>query len=456
MGLSSLLSNLLGIGSNSPMAPAMPQQWGYDPSGYLTPQANGGGAPVQQQVSMAGSPPPPQMSSGQPMTSQAPAPPPPDNSRVPATGAGAMVQALARAAPAAPSNQPAADPLAALPAPGANQGDGQSAGQPQTGMGGPTNPNAPITVTANPMPGAPVSGNPPDTWKPKHAGILGQISDYILGTHFGKNTERQNLEGSEQNMTSDPMSVVRRMAQFDPQAAQAMYGQVMREQHQTAMEGHQSDVLDNIKEQQVMRTVQGMAMNARPDNMPAVSSSIKQYMQAKGIDPSLIDTVPDANGTLDDFKTFAQGGIPAGRQAAITEHGREADQTNATRRAQQAQTDNWRWNGVLPVMQQNANSAAGNAKTNAGRLAQTTQNDLANQSMREQGLQQKPQHPQVLTGANGETGTTDTTGNFWDVVDPSTGISHRYIKGGVTMKNGKPVTNWLKTGQQNAANAPPK
>lgn len=254
-----LLHFLFGGGHPDPQAAPPPHQFGYDPSGYLTPQMNGGGAPV--------APPPP----------QAPAP-------------GSLVSQVAQQAPAAPANQP---PPQAPPQ------------APQT----PQDPNSPITVSAP-------SG---DTWKPHKAGILGQIADYLLDTHFGKENVRRNMAGALEHINSDPQEAVRRMAMVDPQEAEKLYTSVTREMHQTAMEKHQNDVYGNMAENQAMTVARNMATYATPANQAAVSAGITRYLQAKGVNQSLIDTIPTPDGSPDDFKMFAQGGIPAGKQASLVE-----------------------------------------------------------------------------------------------------------------------------------------
>lgn len=213
---------------------------------------------------------------------------------------GALVNQTAAASPAVPLAQSAVNPPQP-PQPPQGQGD-------------------PITIQG-------------DSWQPKKAGVLGQIADYFLGTHFGKNTVRQNEEGALEHLTSNPIEAVRRMSKFDPQGAQALYSQVMREQHQGAIEKHQSDVYENMAENQAMGIARNMAMTATPENSAAVQQQITRYLQAKGVNQSLIDTIPDANGSLDDFKTFAQGGVPAGRQAALVEQARNHDIQHGDRAA---------------------------------------------------------------------------------------------------------------------------
>lgn len=251
-----LLHFLFGGGHPDPQAAPPPHQFGYDPSGYLTPQMNGGGAPEA-------SPPP-----------QAPAP-------------GSLVSQVAQQAPAAPANQP----------------------PPQAPPQAPQDPNSPITVSAP-------SG---DTWKPHKAGILGQIADYLLDTHFGKENVRRNMAGALEHINSDPQEAVRRMAMVDPQEAEKLYTSVTREMHQTAMEKHQNDVYGNMAENQAMTVARNMATLATPENAPAVSARITQFLQAKGVNQSLIDTIPAPDGSPDDFKMFAQGGVPVGKQISVNE-----------------------------------------------------------------------------------------------------------------------------------------
>lgn len=361
--------------------------------GYMTPQLNGGGQPQ-----------------GVP-----PAPPPYDPSRQAAPGS--FVQSVAQQAPTGPLVSSATNPQAG-PAP--MQGSAPQAPQ------APADPSA-IGITG-------------DNWHPKHAGVLGQIADYFLGTHFGKNTVRQNEEGALQNLTSDPIQAVKRMAQFDPQGAQALYNQVMREQHQGAMERHYSDVYENTAENQSMGVVRNMAMNVNDQNMAGTRAQVVKYMEAKNMPQALIDAIPGDNATADDWKTFAQGGIPAGRQAALTEAARNHTMTHQDRQDSLSERRDFHSN-LIPILRQNAG-------TNAGRLDETITHNTADEGLAGERINNQPGQPVSVQSDQGHLGTINQNGKgaYYDVPD-GTGKVHRFIRGGVTIQNGRKVQHWIPTGE---------
>lgn len=271
-----------------------------------------------------------------------------------------------------------------------------------------------------------------DSWKPKKAGILGQIADYLLDTHFGKNTVRQNEEGALEHLTSNPMEAIRRMAKFDPEGAQALYHSVMREQHQAAGEKHQSDVYENMAENQAMSVARNMASVATPENSTAVQAQITKYLTAKGVNPALIDTIPDANGSIDDFKTFAQGGVPAGRQAALVEQARNHDLQHGDRAASLSERGSFH-KGLL-------GQGAERIGVSQGNLDERREHDDVMETQGQERVDNKPgQMTSVMTPAG--PALIDPTGNILHL--KRGGKTYTYIKGG--SKNGK--VNWVPTGE---------
>lgn len=271
-----------------------------------------------------------------------------------------------------------------------------------------------------------------DNWKPKKAGILGQIADYLLDTHFGKNTVRQNQEGALEHLTSNPMEAVRRMAKFDPEGAQALYHSVMREQHQEAGEKHQSDVYENMAENQAMSVARNMASVATPENSAAVHAQILKYLTAKGVDPALIDTIPDESGSIDDFKTFAQGGVPAGRQAALLEQARNHNLQHGDRAASLSERGAFH-RGLL-------GQGAERIGISQGNLDERREHDDVIETQGQERVDNRPGHmTSVMTPAG--PALIDPTGNVLHL--KRGGKTYTYIKGG--SKDGK--INWVPTGE---------
>jgi hypothetical protein len=288
-----LLSSLFGNKPQVQQAP--PHHFGYDADGYLTPQMNGGGAPVQ---------------------SQAPA--------------GSLVKQIAQQSPAAPSNQAPA-----------------------------TDPNSPITVT----------GQDPDTWRPHHAGLLGQIADYILDTHIGRGVERKNMEEALQHLTSNPMEAVKRMAKFNPEAAQALYDKVTDNQRQSDNLSRQNDVLGLQKDRYLDGIVGNMMYAASQKNDPALYAAARQqaitYGNRYGKDYNYIPEQMDPANT----EAFGMGVVPAARQMAVGEQVRNHDVQHSDRAASLSERAKFHQGelnlggGRLGVAQENAATSGRNADT---------------------------------------------------------------------------------------------
>lgn len=297
-------------------------------------------------------------------------------------------------------------------------------------------PAMPLAQSSLAPPQAPAEEDPitvqGDSWKPHKAGILGQIADYLLDTHFGKNNVRNNEEGALEHLTSNPLEAVRRMAKFDPEGAQALYHSVMREQHQAAAERHQSDVYTNMAENQSMGVARNMASVATPENAAAVHAQITKYLTAKGVSQALIDTIPDENGSIDDFKTFAQGGVPAGRQAALLEQARNHDLQHGDRAASLGERSTYH-RGLLGQGEQRIGVSEGN-------LDERREHDDVIEGQGQEKIDNKPgQMTSVMTPAG--PGLIDPTGNILHL--KRGGKTYTYIKGG--SKNGK--INWVPTGE---------
>lgn len=218
----------------------------------------------------------------------APAPPPNDPNRTPAPGA--LVNQVAQASPASSLVQAATNPEAA---------DNRT----------------PITVSAP-------TG---DTWKPHKAGILGQIADYLLDTHFGKENERRNMEGAMEHLTSNPMEAVRRMAKFNPQAAQELYDKVIDNQRMQGTLDRQNRATDIMADKYLDGYVANMMYAASQSNDPGMYEAARQraiQMGGRyGRDYNDLPTEMNPEYT----KAYGMGAIPAARQMAVGEQVRNHD-----------------------------------------------------------------------------------------------------------------------------------
>jgi hypothetical protein len=221
---------------------------------------------------------------------------------------GAMVQQAAAQAPAAPSNQ--------MP-----QAQAQASSQPDT--------NTPITVT----------GTNPDNWKPRHNGFLGQLADYVLGTHTGDHIHRLNMEDAMQSILSNPDQALRRMAKFDPDEAEKFYNTVVDNKRMQQMADRQNSVLDLQRDRYADGMIGNMMysvyQNAKdgqvdPAQYQAMRNRAIEVGNRYGKDyASSIPETPDIN----DAQSFGMGVMPASRQAAVAATERGQDMTAAARAA---------------------------------------------------------------------------------------------------------------------------
>lgn len=171
---------------------------------------------------------------------------------------------------------------------------------------GNSNPNA-ITVTAL----------RPDDWKPHKAGILGQIADYILGTHFGDENYRRNMEGALQ--APNQMAAIRRIAEFDPQAAEKYYNQQLDNERMQGTLERQNKMLDLTNENLVYNRAASAMANATPDTWGPMREQIIKMGQARGVDMNdLIPTEYDPTA----IETMRYGAVPVKAQIQEAETAR--------------------------------------------------------------------------------------------------------------------------------------
>lgn len=310
---------------------------------------------------------------------------------------GAMVQQAAAQAPAAPSNQ--------MP---------QAQAQPQ-----PSDPNAPITVT----------GTNPDDWKPRHNGFLGQLADYVLGTHTGDHVHRLNMEDAMQSILSNPDQALRRLAKFDPDEAEKFYNTVVDNKRMQQMADRQNSVLDLQRDRYADGMIGNMMysvyQNAKdgqvdPAQYQAMRNRAIEVGNRYGKDyASSIPETPDIN----DAQSFGMGVMPASRQAAVAATERGQDMTAAARAASLKERAGFHQGELglgrdrVTIGQENAGSAAENA--DAHQQGVTNQQTRFNETHQGKTVQSpgRPGHGQVAN--DGQT-------MVWYMPD---GSRHLYLRG---------------------------
>lgn len=348
-----------------PQAP--PTQFGYDPQGYLTPQQpQGAPGALLQQVAATN---PTSALTAPPQQQQAPAYP----------SQGQAPQAMPQAMP---------------------QGQGQ----------------APITVTGQ----AP----PPDTWKPHKAGILGQISDYLLGTHFGNENVRRNEAAAMEHIDKDPMEAVHRMMQVDPIAAEALYEKVTDQKRQQGNLDRQNRVYDGMNENIVYQRLANSMAGANPQNWGTRREMMIRMANQRGIDAT--DLIPEQYDP-DSIETMRYGAVPVAKQMQQAETHEKNQDTKSYRdrvlkerttfhagelaqgrtRLNIAQTNS-------DTMGQNADTAAMNADTNRMKTVDTM-NRMGVHTLRSKG---HPGYGQTVKGNPGQM--------IWYMPD---GTKHLFLRG---------------------------
>lgn len=327
---------------------------------------------------------------------------------------GALLQHVAANAPAQPLTSPA-PPQATPQAP---QGQTDPSGQP-------------ITVT----------GGAPDTWQPKHNGILGQIADYIIGTHFGKNVHRQNMEAALQDVMTDPKQAFNRMDKFDPEAAQEFYQHYVTN---TRMQGAQdrmnrsTDLMTGRYADGIVGNMMNTALQSRgPDGQP--DPAIWQEMRNRAMqlgerynqDYSTIPDKPDASYAT----ALSSGVIPAAKQNKLADDRDYRGQVMTLRRENFKSEDAYRKAMAAQgaqrtgIMGENAETAGQNADTREGEL---------NTRQQEFGATHQSTTVRATDGRPGY-GITSPDGKkmIWYVPD---GTKHMFLRGG-------DGNHWVPTGQ---------
>lgn len=307
---------------------------------------------------------------------------------------GSLVQHLATMAPAAP--------LAASAAP-------QPPQQPQD--------QAPIEVTG-------------DSWHPRKASVLGQISDYILGTHFGKNTVRQNMEGALQHLNSDPQEAISRMTKFNPEGAMDLYSKVASEQHWNALAKREGDLTALGQTKAFMPIAAGMMnrISTGPDGQPLAQIDPAAWQAARnqllnvgshfGMTPEQINDLVPETPDVNVARALAAGEFPVSRQASTAEKRDEFGKLLPIRQ-QNANANTTRAGAAA----QQANTGVINAQTSEGRLNEEITKDRTTEQQRQQGLDQKPPKMRVIMT---KYGPMETSGNVGILRRPD-GSSLRYI-----------------------------
>lgn len=209
-----------------------------------------------------------------------------------------------------------------------------------------------------------VSGLRPDDWKPHHAGILGQIADYLLGTHFGDENYRRNMEGALQ--APSQMAAIRRIAEFDPEAAEKYYNQQLDNERMQGTLERQNKMLDLTNENLVYNRAASAMANATPDTWGPMREQILKMGQARGVDMNdLIPTEYDPTA----IETMRYGAVPVKAQiqeAEMAQHHRATEaigQQNANSRQLYDEAAAHDMPMRTRAIEQNAASAAQNAQS---------------------------------------------------------------------------------------------
>lgn len=214
-----------------------------------------------------------------------------------------------------------------------------------------------------------VNGLAPDNWKPHNASVLGQIADYFLGTHFGRENEERNFEQALQAKT--PMAAIRRVALFDPARAWKMYNEQVDNIRQQGSLDRQNRYMDLANENLLYGRVAGMMGAATPQTWGAMREQALRMGQARGKDLSYL--IPEQYDP-EAIDTIRYGAVPVKTQEQLTETARShranegIRQQNADTAAERNQIMREQGSERIGISQQNADTGrmnADTAKTNA-------------------------------------------------------------------------------------------
>jgi hypothetical protein len=295
---------------------------------------------------------------------------------------------------------------------GSPQGQAPQA-MPQQGM---PQQGQPITVTGQ----AP----PADTWKPHKAGILGQISDYLLNTHFGKENVRRNEVEALQNIDKDPMQAVHRLMQVDPAAGEALYEKVTDQKRQQGNLDRQNRVYDGMNENIVYQRLANSMAGATPQNWGARREMMIRMANQRGIDAT--DLIPEQYDP-DSIDTMRYGAVPVAKQIQQAETHEKNQDTKSYRDRVLKERTNFHAGELAQgrtrlniaqtnsdTMGQNADTAAMNADTNRMKTVDTM-NRMGVHTLRSKG---HPGYGQTVKGNPGQM--------IWYMPD---GTKHLFLRG---------------------------
>ena len=192
--------------------------------------------------------------------------------------------------PSVPSQSPMASSLTA-PGQGQGQGDGQSED---------------VTVTG-------------DNWKPTHKRtLLGGIYDTLVGGNkFQNEADQANLSDALKGLTRDPESVIRHVAQVNPEAAVKLWNMW---KDNTRADGAQERLLRvyDDKNLENTRAIVARGLSGTDEKTyPTMLQRMKTYAQKRNVDWTELG-MPDVYDP-DQLGAIARGEIPVARRATIDE-----------------------------------------------------------------------------------------------------------------------------------------
>jgi hypothetical protein len=305
-------------------------------------------------------------------------------------------------APQAPTQAPqgAPSPLSAAPAPQAPQQ--APAASPDATDGSAT----PVQV---------VGRVPQDNWQPHHAGILGQISDYILGTHFGRENERRNLAGALQSLETNPNLAIRRLMKVNPELAMRLEGQEADDKRQAGVAARQEDYDNYRKEQATYQLASQMLASAKdPTTYTTLREQVRNLYNSRSIpfNEALFPEQYDETAV----HGITDSTIKNGQKAQIAETGRHHGVTEqqGEERIDETGRHNLANEGLgaarVSVSRQQAAIAGGN-------LSERVRHDGVSEGQRQQTINSKPPGVQYLDTKYGK-GRIDKTGKVM-IIEPN-------------------------------------
>jgi hypothetical protein len=167
-----------------------------------------------------------------------------------------------------------------------------------------------------------------DGWKPHSPTILGALADAFLqsrglGPAFAQNREMANMQEALQNMTTDPLQAIKRVAKIRGHADDAfkMYNTYVDNKRTQDNLDRQNKIIDLRNDDYINQMVAGMMNRANPDTWSQMRDLAIKRAQARGYTGDIDSLIPEQYDP-DSINYMVAGVIKPKDQEKLTETNR--------------------------------------------------------------------------------------------------------------------------------------